>query len=188
MALLAETLVEEWLNRQGFFTIRGIKLGVHEIDLLAVEHQGQRRAWHVEVQASFRPISYLAGLPTKLAKERGIAKTSTKKRSSEDMQVSITDWIQRKFLLASKQALRSRLFPDANWEFKFVHGVVTEQRELDAIRDAHIELIPLERVLEDLCQPRRRKTDFTAAAGGDLAEVIRFYSDIKTSVPAGNKA
>jgi hypothetical protein len=36
MALLAEELVEEWLNRTGYFTIRGLKLGVHEVDLLAV--------------------------------------------------------------------------------------------------------------------------------------------------------
>ncbi len=36
MALLAESLVEEWLNRQGFFTIRGIKQRISEIDLLAV--------------------------------------------------------------------------------------------------------------------------------------------------------
>jgi hypothetical protein len=40
MALLAEELVEEWLNRQGYFTIRGIKLGVHEIDLLAIRSHG----------------------------------------------------------------------------------------------------------------------------------------------------
>lgn len=26
MALLAEEIVEEWLNRQGYFTIRGIKM------------------------------------------------------------------------------------------------------------------------------------------------------------------
>ena len=37
MALLAEEIVEEWLNRQGYFTIRGIKMVVHEIDLLAVK-------------------------------------------------------------------------------------------------------------------------------------------------------
>jgi hypothetical protein len=36
MALLAEEIVEEWLNRNGYFTIRGIKLGVQEIDLLAL--------------------------------------------------------------------------------------------------------------------------------------------------------
>jgi hypothetical protein len=39
MALLAESLVEEWLNRKGFFTIRGIKHGVAEMDLLAIRHE-----------------------------------------------------------------------------------------------------------------------------------------------------
>ena len=78
MALLAETLVEEWLNRQEFLTIRGIKLGVHEIDLLAIEHQDQRRAWHIEVQASFRSVSYLAGLPAKLAKSGALAELPAK--------------------------------------------------------------------------------------------------------------
>ena len=37
MALLAEALVEEWLNRTGYFTIRGIKAGNDEIDLLATD-------------------------------------------------------------------------------------------------------------------------------------------------------
>jgi hypothetical protein len=36
MALLAEVIVEEWLNRQGYFTLRGMKIGVDEIDLLAI--------------------------------------------------------------------------------------------------------------------------------------------------------
>ena len=36
MALLGEQLVDEWLNRIGFFTLRGIKRGVHEIDLLGI--------------------------------------------------------------------------------------------------------------------------------------------------------
>jgi len=36
MALLAEEVVEEWLNRKGYFTIRGVKVGVDEIDILAI--------------------------------------------------------------------------------------------------------------------------------------------------------
>lgn len=35
MALVAETFAEEWLNRQGYFTIRGVKTGPGETDLLA---------------------------------------------------------------------------------------------------------------------------------------------------------
>ena len=58
MALLAEELVEEWLNRQGYFTIRGIKIGVQELDLLAVRFKdGKSECRHIEVQASMRPMS-----------------------------------------------------------------------------------------------------------------------------------
>ncbi|HPO15410.1 MAG TPA: hypothetical protein PLI09_18345 [Candidatus Hydrogenedentes bacterium] len=33
MSLLAEEVFEEWLNRNGYFTIRGINVGVYEIDI-----------------------------------------------------------------------------------------------------------------------------------------------------------
>ena len=51
MALLAEEIVEEWLNRQGYFTIRGIKIGVQEIDMLAVRFKGEGvpECRHIEV-------------------------------------------------------------------------------------------------------------------------------------------
>jgi hypothetical protein len=56
MALLAEETVEEWLNRQWYFTIRGIKLGVHEIDLLGIRQTSDGAdKRHVEVQVSMRP-------------------------------------------------------------------------------------------------------------------------------------
>ena len=53
MALLGEQLVNEWLNRIGFFTLRGIKMGVHEIDLLGIRmREGVLEGWHVEAQIS----------------------------------------------------------------------------------------------------------------------------------------
>jgi hypothetical protein len=64
MALLAEILVEEWLNRKGYFTIRGVKHGLGEMDLLAVRPQSDGVVgWHVEVTVSFRPIGYIAPEP-----------------------------------------------------------------------------------------------------------------------------
>ncbi len=46
MANFAETLVEERLNRKGYFTVRGAKAGLPEIDLPAVRPvwQGTRDA------------------------------------------------------------------------------------------------------------------------------------------------
>lgn len=72
MALLAEEIVEEWLNRQGYFTIRGVKVGVHEIDLLAVRPTATGlECRQIEVQASVRPVSYITRVPKVVKKKRG---------------------------------------------------------------------------------------------------------------------
>ena len=60
MALVAETLVEEWLNRKGYFTICGIRTGHGEIDLLAASFR-EPNALHVEVTVAVEPIGYIAG-------------------------------------------------------------------------------------------------------------------------------
>jgi hypothetical protein len=77
MALLAEELVEEWLNRLGYFTIRGLKVGVHEIDILAVRPIGSRlECRQIEAQASVRPISYISPVPKDVQKATGRAPTT----------------------------------------------------------------------------------------------------------------
>lgn len=76
MALLAETLVEEWLNRQSSLTVRVVRDLVNEIDVLAVKLRPLEgsvpEAWHVEVQSRFRPMNYLTPLPKTLQADRHI--------------------------------------------------------------------------------------------------------------------
>ncbi len=97
MALLAEEIVEEWLNRQGYFTIRGIKLGVHEIDLLAIKWQvgGITECRHIEVQASMRPVSYISRVP-KVGQKAGRPANSAK-RSDEELNQGVAEWVETKF-------------------------------------------------------------------------------------------
>ncbi len=45
VAIFAETLVEEWLNRNGYFTVRGAKAGLLEMDLLGCG----RAPWRAEM-------------------------------------------------------------------------------------------------------------------------------------------
>jgi hypothetical protein len=96
------------LNRSGFFTLRGIKSGVHEIDLLGVRmSKGRLEGWHVECQVSFRPVSYIGKLSkaqqTKLgAKGPG----SAMKRPANIIEASIDDWIEKKFKAAKKKGMR----------------------------------------------------------------------------------
>ena len=99
MALLAEELVEEWLNRQGYFTIRGVKVGVGEMDLLAVKPtDGAVECRHVEVQASTNAISYVAGLTKRLRETTGRAANSAKQRTREEQEECVAAWVQKKFL------------------------------------------------------------------------------------------
>ncbi|KAF0246445.1 MAG: hypothetical protein FD180_709 [Planctomycetota bacterium] len=51
MSELAEEIVAEWLNRDGFFTIRGQREGNTQIDLLALKWSpAGPQCWHYEVQ------------------------------------------------------------------------------------------------------------------------------------------
>src|SRR3954453_12699595 len=107
MELLTESLVEEWLNRDGYFTIRGVKQGLGELDLLAVRPQSDGVAgWHVEVTVSFRPIGYIAREPAADSGGRG---SYVRKRTPEQVRACARDWVEAKFRSPDKARLRSEL-------------------------------------------------------------------------------
>jgi len=95
MALIAEEVVEEWLNQRGYFTIRGIKLGVDKMDILAVRlKDGEPDLRHCEVQASVNPISYISG------------DRSAKRRSHEKLPADVRAWVETKFRQPKKETFR----------------------------------------------------------------------------------
>src|ERR1700723_1359112 len=111
MSLLAEEIVEEWLNRQGYFTIRGIKMGVQEIDLLAVRWKldGVVECRHLEVQASMRPVSYISRVPKELQLTGRAANSA--KRSLSELKTGVDEWIEKKFHRADKVRSMRSLHP-----------------------------------------------------------------------------
>jgi hypothetical protein len=124
MSLLDEQLVEEWLNRQGFFTMRGIKCGVDEIDLLAIRErpEGMDR-WHVEVQISFNPIGYIGGGP------------SAKRRTPEEVRAGVVQWVDKKFTKAIKSERRLGILPESEWQYVLVHGISRHPVELGIMNE-----------------------------------------------------
>jgi hypothetical protein len=184
MALLAEQLVNEWLNRQGFFTLQRIKRGVDEIDLLGIRMKSDElEGWHVEVQISFRPVSYIGRLSLEDQKKLGAKhRTSAKKRTEVIIKAAIDEWVKKKFCSPKKAEMRESCWRAINWKYKFVHGKVMEQKELTFIKNLGVELIPFDKVLDDLC-----KTDAGAlfgATGTDIAEIIRYYHAERQKVAA----
>lgn len=170
MALLAESLVEEWLNRQGFFTIRGVKQGQGEMDLLAIRpDSGGVIGWHVEVTVSFRPIGYIA---RELA-GGGRRGSFVRKRTPDEIQAYARTWVEAKFAGPDKADLRDRLWPGARWSRHLVHGAVRYPEELAVFAAAGVICHPFHQCLSDL--GRREAGGFSGSAGGDLAEIVSYF-------------
>lgn len=168
MSLLAEELVEEWLNRQGYFTIRGLKLGVAEADLLALRVIPTVVRRHIEVQASVNPVSYLCGLSKDLQRATGRKPFSAKRRTAAELQACIEGWLHKKFDDPKKQTVRQRLAP-GEWSRELVVNVVKYEEELDAIRNAGVTVHRLPVIVQSLLAPK--KGDFTAS-GTDLVGLL----------------
>lgn len=169
VALLAEELVEEWLNRAGFFTIRGAKLGVHEMDLLGVRFSGsQIECRHIEVQASVNPISYITRLSKIDEKLLGRKATSVKKRSGEELARGVDEWVLKKFGHAGKAELLRRLAPGP-WSRELVVHRLRFPEELALLRERGILVHQLEDVVADLLQ---LSGPVARAAGGDFSDLV----------------
>lgn len=170
MALLAEEIVEEWLNRKGYFTIRGIKIGVQEIDLLAVRLIDQKvECRHIEVQASINAVSYVTGVSKAIQKEQGRSANSAKKRSSEELESCVKEWIEKKFLMKSKEKIREEIVSGGDWSYELVVNHVKHPEELDVIKRNGVNVIALSSVIDDL---RTEKGLVPAASGSDFVELV----------------
>lgn len=171
MALLAEELVEEWLNRNGYFTIRGIKLGVHEIDILAIKIVGSTvEARHIEVQASSNPISYLCPLSKRLQKKSGRKPQSTKSRSSKEILESVKEWVGKKYHLKRKQELRKSLYP-GEWKYDLVLHKVKYADEIEAVKEEGISIFSLGEIVKSMSNSK--DTIIQSAVGTSLMELIK---------------
>lgn len=177
MALLAEEIVEEWLNRLGYFTIRGIKMGVQEIDLLAVKWQtdGTTECRHVEVQASMRPVSYISQVP-KAQQKNGRAADSAK-RSDEELIKGVEEWVDKKFRRPDKKALMAKLW-GGNWSSELVVNVVKAERELELIESHGVKIHRLGEIISALSLDDGFVV--RSASGADFVDLIHMGFQTKS--------
>lgn len=174
MALIAEELVEEWLRRQGYFTIRGIKLGVHEIDLLAVKQHngGDVECRHIEVQASMRPVSFISRVPKAQQKEGRAANSA--KRSASELQVGVVEWVQTKFRRPDKVALLQSLWK-GKWSSELVLNIVKSEEEVGLIEQQGIHVIRLAEIISGL---QNAHLPVQSASGADFVDLIQMGKNL----------
>lgn len=170
MSLLGEEVVEEWLNRNGYFTIRGIKLGNDEIDILAIRPlpDGRQECRHVEVQVSINPISYITKVPAAIRKQTGIAPHNAKKRDTAQLTQGVREWVDAKFNQLRKVELRNRLCA-GSWTRELVVGTVKYEVELDLLKQAGVTIHRLKDILSEMVE---KQGIVKAAAGADLYDLM----------------
>jgi len=167
VALVAETLIEEWLNRNGYFTIRGAKVaGGGEIDLLGISLR-EDDAIHVEATVSADPMGYLTG--------GGLSK-----RTREDMRAEAKKWFVRKFQgrpLEKQQRpsedRREELAPGRNWRFMLVYGDIKYPTEPDVIEELGVEVKHIKEIMAELMD--RKRTFVTSSEASGIAELLDIF-------------
>jgi hypothetical protein len=157
MALIAEELVQEWLNRQGYFTIRGIKLGNHEIDILAVKLGAEIERRHIEVQVSYNPIAY-------------ISDSYAKNKDALALAESVQKWIHKKFDLPEKDAVRQKLAP-GKWTRELVYHEISHSEEIEEL---HQRGIVLHKFADVVSSMRSADNIVRKAVGADLLDLFLF--------------
>lgn len=169
MSLLGEQVVEEWLNRNGYFTIRGIKVGVGEIDILAIRPlpDGHHECRHVEVQVSINPISYITKVPAAIRKKTGIGAHNAKKRDTKQLKQGVDEWVDAKFNEPRKVELRNRLC-SGSWT-EFVIGTVKHEEEIPLLKKAGVTIHRLKDVLSEMT---KKPGVVKAAVGADLYDLM----------------
>jgi hypothetical protein len=170
MSLLGEEVVEEWLNRNGYFTIRGIKVGVDEIDILAIRPlpDGRHECRHVEVQVSINPISYITKVPVAIRKQTGTGAHNAKKRDTAQLTQGVREWIEAKFNQPRKVELRNRLC-SGSWTRELVVGTVKHEEEISLLKEAGVTIHRLKDILSEMTE---KPGVVKAAVGADLYELM----------------
>ena len=167
MALLDEEIVEYWLNNQGFFCMRGIKLGNQEIDFLAVrEIDGALECWHVEVTVSFRPIGYIGG------------GNSAKKRNKKKLSLVLRN-IFRRTLSPKKLETRRKILPDVDWKYVLVCAEVKHEIELEYFKYNGVRVYRYADVISELLNSPPNKN----SNAGNIIEIIRYLQKQAEEAP-----
>ena len=132
MSLLGKKIVEEWLNRNGYFTMRGIKIGGDEIEILAIKplRNGQHDCRHVEIQVSDNPMGYM------------------EQQDDAELMEQVRQWIEEKFDQSGKADLRRRLCP-GKWTKELVVGHVEQEEEITLLKRAGIVVHRLRDILSE---------------------------------------
>lgn len=148
---LIEHIVGSWFNAKGYFVIQNLKVGVYEVDLLAIKLDSKQKvedAVHVEIQCSSNPIGYIGGSP------------SAKKRSEVEVEDGVQAYIQKKFEHSNTKQVIQSLLGDT-YRRMFVCGKLKDESTIASFEKQGIEVVRVWQIFDDL---KRNHSEFKTSA------------------------
>ena len=137
---IIENIVNSWLNSKSYFTIQNLKLGVKEIDILAIklgDDLKAKEAIHVEVSCSSHPVGYMGG------------SSSAKKRTSKEIEVGVKEYIEKKFNHKRIKPVVEKLI-GKNYKKWFICGVMRDETTIDYFKKNGIEVFRIWDIFKEI--------------------------------------
>jgi hypothetical protein len=103
------------------------------------------------------------------------------KRSPDELEAGVQEWVHRKFLMQQKCELRESLYP-GKWQYELVVNEVRHPEELPLIEKEGVKILHLANIIAEL---RLSKTCIKSAAGRDLVELVMLKAGQSSPTAAG---
>jgi len=135
----AEEMVSGCYQSMDYFVISGVRIGVKEVDLLAIRldkdgHIGERV--HIEVQVSANPVGVLRN-------KSGLGKTGHNPRKSA------REYVQKKFNDRKVVRRVEEIFCRQPYSKVFVHGKINKLEQLEEMKKMGIKCIPIGQLVKE---------------------------------------
>ena len=151
-----EEVVSNWLFSKGYFVINNLKVGLKEIDLLAVKIRKGKitEKIHVEVQCSSNPVGYIGG------------NSSARTRSKEELGKGVGEYINKKFL-NNKIEKTVESFFGKNYIKWFICGVLKDESTVSEFEKRGIIVMRIWDIIEEYKGMAKNKKMYLGTAQGN---------------------
>ena len=156
MTDIIEEVVSNWLFSKGYFVINNLKIGVNEIDLLAVKVKNGLISVkiHIEVQCSSNPIGYIGG------------SSSAKTRSDSELKKGVSEYVEKKFSQGKIKKVIEYYF-GKEYDKWFVCGVLKDERTVETFKKYNIKVIRIWEILKEYKTMSKDKKNYLGTAQGN---------------------
>ena len=137
---IIENIVASWFSSKGYFLIKNLKIGVNEVDILAIRLDSNQKvddAVHIEVQCSSNPIGYIGGSP------------SAKRRNISEVELGVVAYIEKKFSDKKIKSVIEKLIGN-KYRQMFICGKLKDESTIKYFQKNGIEVVRVWQVFKEI--------------------------------------